>query len=125
MGSHSLHRNAGEGGRRLEPRATPSPSFSTSNQPTEIVRIVEESFSLDPEGLVPDLTCSPPLSCYDAFAGSQALGISGCAHLSVTGNLVVQGSRAVSLGPEKGSRQRAVEAQGRGTLSTQVFRPDL
>lgn len=80
---------------------------------------------MDPEVLIPDLTCSPSLSSYDAFTGSQALGISGCAHLSVTGNLVVQGSRAVSLGPKKGSRQRAVEAEGRGTLGTQVSRPDL
>lgn len=80
---------------------------------------------MNPDVLIPDLTCSPPLSSYDAFAGSQALGVSGCAHLSVTRNLVEQSSHAVSLGPKKGSRQKAVEAEGRGTLGAQVSRPDL
>lgn len=81
---------------------------------------MEEIFFLGSRSLHswPDL--SPLISCYYTFSGPQASGISRCAHLSITMNLAMQDSLALSLGPRKGSMERAVEAEGRGTLGTQV-----
>ena len=46
-------------------------------------------------------------------------------HMSVTRNLALQGRLELSLGPRKGSREIALEAEGRGTLNTEVSMLDL
>lgn len=46
-------------------------------------------------------------------------------HMSITKNLTVEARLELSLGPRRGPRETAVEAEGRGTLNNQVSMLDL
>lgn len=59
---------------------------------------------LVPEVFIPDLTCSPPLSTYDAFSGPLAFP-DGHICLSQGVSLAVEGSLVLPVGPRGGRIQ--------------------